>query len=241
MIPLFDAVMQNLDLVITSDTAIAHLAGGLGVPVWVALPHVADWRWLLGRDDSPWYPTMRLFRQTTKGDWPDVFRRMAEELRLLAASRPAAPRPLLVEISAGELVDKISILQIKSERITQPDKRKNVQTELESLTRTRDRRFTSSRELDKLTAGLKEVNEALWTIEEDIRLCEAKQDFGAKFVDLARSVYQRNDARASLKRQVNELLGSRLIEEKSLPDYQAAAVPAVESTSPPKKTRKRKK
>src|SRR5262249_23681904 len=57
------AVMKNLDLVITSDTAIAHLAGALGVPVWVALPQVPDWRWLLGREDSPWYPTMRLFRQ----------------------------------------------------------------------------------------------------------------------------------------------------------------------------------
>ena len=59
------AVIRNLDLVVTADTAIAHLAGALGVPVWVALQFSADWRWLLGRDDSPWYPTMRLFRQTT--------------------------------------------------------------------------------------------------------------------------------------------------------------------------------
>ncbi|HTU24522.1 MAG TPA: tetratricopeptide repeat-containing glycosyltransferase family protein, partial [Pirellulales bacterium] len=71
------AVMQNLDLVVTSDTAIAHLAGALGVPVFVALQLVPDWRWQLEREDSPWYPTMRLFRQTTLGDWPEVFRRMA--------------------------------------------------------------------------------------------------------------------------------------------------------------------
>ena len=58
------AIMMNLDLVITSDTAVPHLAGALGVPVWVALPFVPDWRWLLEREDSPWYPTMRLFRQT---------------------------------------------------------------------------------------------------------------------------------------------------------------------------------
>ena len=75
------AVMQHLDLVITSDTAVAHLAGALGVPVWVALYHVPDWRWLLGRDDSPWYPTMRLFRQTAVGDWPGVFARIVEALR----------------------------------------------------------------------------------------------------------------------------------------------------------------
>jgi tetratricopeptide (TPR) repeat protein len=75
------AVMKNLDLVISSDTAVAHLAGALGVPVWVALPVVPDWRWLLERDDSPWYPTMRLFRQSQPGQWRPVFERMAEELR----------------------------------------------------------------------------------------------------------------------------------------------------------------
>ena len=74
------AVMRHLDLVITSDTAIAHLAGVLGVPVWVALPVGADWRWLLERVDSPWYPTMRLFRQTRFRCWSDVFERMAGQL-----------------------------------------------------------------------------------------------------------------------------------------------------------------
>jgi hypothetical protein len=78
------AVMNNLDLVITSDTAIAHLAGGLGVRVWVALAFAPDWRWMIGRDDSPWYPTIRLFRQRVPGDWSDVFERMAAELRALA-------------------------------------------------------------------------------------------------------------------------------------------------------------
>jgi len=74
------AVIENLDLVITSDTALAHLAGGLAAHVWVALPAAADWRWLLDREDSPWYPTMRLFRQRTRGDWHDVFARIADEL-----------------------------------------------------------------------------------------------------------------------------------------------------------------
>lgn len=74
------AVLKSLDLLIASDTAIAHVAGALGVPVWLALAHVPDWRWLLEREDTPWYPTMRLFRQTGVGDWPSVFERMAEEL-----------------------------------------------------------------------------------------------------------------------------------------------------------------
>jgi tetratricopeptide (TPR) repeat protein len=81
------AVMQNLDLVITSDTAAAHLAGALGVTVWVALPRFAEWRWFLDREDSPWYPTMRLFRQAAQGDWSDVFRRLAVELKKLVSNR----------------------------------------------------------------------------------------------------------------------------------------------------------
>jgi hypothetical protein len=77
------AILANLDLVITPDTSIAHLAGALGVPVWVALPYVPDWRWLLDRSDSPWYPTMRLFRQKKAGDWAGVF----EEIRATLAAR----------------------------------------------------------------------------------------------------------------------------------------------------------
>lgn len=72
--------MQSLDLVISADTAIAHLAGALGRPVWVALKHVPDWRWLLDRADTPWYPTMRLFRQPAPGDWAGVFADMAAAL-----------------------------------------------------------------------------------------------------------------------------------------------------------------
>jgi tetratricopeptide (TPR) repeat protein len=74
------AVLRNLDLVITCDTAVAHLAGAMGIPVWVALPFVPDWRWLLDRGDSPWYPTMRLFRQDSRGDWQSVFRRIEAAL-----------------------------------------------------------------------------------------------------------------------------------------------------------------
>lgn len=84
------AVMMNLDLVITSDTAIAHLAGGLGLPVWVALSKVPDWRFLLEREDSPWYPTMRLFRQPAVKDWPSVFQRMAHELTKVAATKASS-------------------------------------------------------------------------------------------------------------------------------------------------------
>jgi ADP-heptose:LPS heptosyltransferase len=74
------AVIANLDLVITVDTAMGHLAGALGKPVWILLPKASDWRWLLSRSDSPWYPTARLFRQQTPGDWDPVIAEAAAAL-----------------------------------------------------------------------------------------------------------------------------------------------------------------
>lgn len=82
------AILKGLDLLITGDTALAHLAGALAVPVWLALQSVPDWRWLMDRSDSPWYPTMRLFRQRAAGDWPELFERLATELTAQLAQRP---------------------------------------------------------------------------------------------------------------------------------------------------------
>ncbi len=78
------ALVANLDLIISSDTSVAHLAGAMGKPVWVLLPFSADWRWMLKRGDSPWYPTMRLFRQTRPGEWGPVVRRVVAELQTFA-------------------------------------------------------------------------------------------------------------------------------------------------------------
>ncbi len=92
------AIMSHLDLVIAPCTAVAHLAGALGVPTWVPLCHIGDWRWLRGRDDSPWYPTMRLFRQSRLDEWESVFRRMADALKLELERTGRGPR---VTLSAG--------------------------------------------------------------------------------------------------------------------------------------------
>jgi hypothetical protein len=74
------AIVKSLDLIVTCDSAAGHLAGALGVPTWIALPATPDWRWMLNRDDSPWYPSVRLFRQRQPGDWEDVFQRMEQAL-----------------------------------------------------------------------------------------------------------------------------------------------------------------
>ena len=124
-----------------------------------------------------------------------------------------------VEVSSGELIDKITILEIKLERMDDEDKLKNVKLEWGTLTRARDEAIEATPELEKLTAALKQSNERLWEIEDDIRQFERDKDFGDKFVELARAIYINNDQRARLKREINELLGSRLIEEKSYAAY----------------------
>jgi hypothetical protein len=161
---------------------------------------------------------MRLFRQTRLGHWEDVFHRIALALRERLAAPPAS-RPITVEIAPGELIDKLTILEIKSERITDAAKRQHVGTELALLLEARDRAMPGPAELARLAAELKAVNEALWGIEDEIRLRERDEDFGPRFITLARSVYRTNDRRAALKRQINELLGSQLIEEKSYACY----------------------
>jgi len=208
------AALVHLDLVVTVDSAVAHLAGALGVPVWLALPFVPDWRWLLDRDDSPWYPTMRLFRQQKRGDWPGVFERITATLRNLLA-RSGRGGGIRVDVSAGELVDKITILEIKNTRIQDPAKLDDVRRELATLRQARAAALPAGEQLDDLTAQLRAVNETLLDVEDKIRACEAQSDFGPRFIELARSVYQHNDHRTALKRRIDDLLGSRLVEEKA--------------------------
>ena len=129
-------------------------------------------------------------------------------------------KPVLVPCSIGELIDKITILQIKNERIADAAKRVNVAAELEQLQMARREFVSETPELHRLLDELKTANMALWEIEDDIRDCERHGDFGPKFIELARSVYKTNDRRAALKRQINEVSGSALVEEKSYADYQ---------------------
>ncbi len=124
-----------------------------------------------------------------------------------------------VDVAPGELIDKITILAIKLERLKNAGQLANVRHEFDILAAERDRAVRPSADLDRLTAELKAVNEALWVIEDDIRDCERAKDFGPKFIELARSVYHQNDRRAQLKREINLLLGSAIIEEKSYAKY----------------------
>ncbi|TGN38526.1 DUF6165 family protein [Marinobacter confluentis] len=128
---------------------------------------------------------------------------------------------ITVPVSFGEVLDKITILEIKSERIADPEKVKNVRLELDELTATWNQAVQDPSAIADLRKQLKAVNEELWVIEDDIRDQEAAQDFGSKFIELARAVYVTNDKRAAIKKEVNLALGSRFVEEKSYQDYTA--------------------
>lgn len=126
-----------------------------------------------------------------------------------------------VPVSYGELIDKITILEIKSERMTDPAKLANVRDELALLLAPWATDAASATDIASERAQLKAINESLWEIEDEIRLKEKSQAFDARFIELARAVYRTNDQRAAIKRAINEKLGSRLVEEKSYQDYGA--------------------
>jgi len=137
----------------------------------------------------------------------------------MSAPGSASPQDILVPISAGELMDKITILEIKSERIKNPTQLENVRRELGAL-RAIELSTADRAALDRLCAELKQINESLWDVEDAIRECEARGDFGDSFIELARAVYRLNDQRARLKQAINRATGSRFIEEKSYKSFQ---------------------
>jgi len=128
-----------------------------------------------------------------------------------------------VPVSFGELLDKIAILQIKSERMSDQAKLANVHNELAALEKTWMAHPAAGQDVARLRADLKAVNERLWVIEDDIRLKEKAQAFDDEFIRLARSVYIENDTRARLKKEINLALGSSYVEEKSYQDYRSDA------------------
>ena len=130
---------------------------------------------------------------------------------------------IMIPVAAGELIDKLTILRIKSERITDEQKLANVRHEMALLTEAAVRSLPPSPELTALWDELFRINSDLWQIEDDIRDHERRSDFGHGFIGLARSIYVTNDRRAEVKKAINRLLGSDIVEEKSYSDYGSAS------------------
>ena len=128
-------------------------------------------------------------------------------------------KKILTEISAGELLDKISILEIKLDKIKDKESLVEINKEYESLNKTKNSNLNLTVDLKNLINKLKEINMKLWTIEDEKRTCEKNKDFGKKFIDLSRNVYINNDKRAEIKSEINRLLGSNIKEVKKYASY----------------------
>ena len=128
-------------------------------------------------------------------------------------------KKILTEISAGELLDKISILEIKLDKIKDKESLIEINKEYASLSETKNSNISITKDLENFTKQLKEINMKLWSIEDEKRMCEKNKDFGKKFIELARSVYLNNDKRAKIKSEINKLLGSNIKEIKKYINY----------------------
>tara|TARA_Y100000590_G_scaffold84443_1_gene94352 strand:- start:1075 stop:1476 length:402 start_codon:yes stop_codon:yes gene_type:complete len=128
-------------------------------------------------------------------------------------------KKILSEISAGELLDKISILEIKIDKIKSKDKQVEIKKEYKLLKEAQNLNVEDSKDIQELFNEIKKVNLNLWIIEDKIRICEKNKNFGKEFIELSRSVYLNNDKRATIKSQINDLLGSNIREVKEYADY----------------------
>ncbi len=128
-------------------------------------------------------------------------------------------KKILTEISAGELLDKISILEIKLDKIKDKESLIEINKDYASLSETKNSNISITKDLENLTKQLKETNMKLWSIEDEKRMCEKNKDFGKKFIELARNVYLNNDKRAKIKSEINKLLGSNIKEIKKYINY----------------------
>ena len=128
-------------------------------------------------------------------------------------------KKIILEVSAGELLDKISILEIKLDKIKDKESLEQINKEYESLNKTKNSNLNPTEDLKNLINKLKEINMKLWTIEDEKRTCEKNKDFGKNFIELARQVYFNNDKRAKIKSEINEILGSNIKEVKQYVSY----------------------
>lgn len=197
------AVMQHLDLIITTDTSAAHLAGGLGRPVWVILAANCDWRWMHDRSDSPWYPTMRLFRQRKLGEWGPVLEEVAEALRKFVPPHTPEPVEIIIPMSPGELLDRIVVEQ---RRAATAETAAESAQELTRLQQVRNERIPDISELEPLVAELERLHDERTSVEEQLRQPGKKGRGKGKVVEKVARIGHFEVEREDLIRRINAVV-----------------------------------
>lgn len=205
------AILRNIDLLIASDSALVHLAGAMGVPTWVLLPVHPDWRFLLERDDSPWYPTFQLYRQTRYGDWEEVFERVVLALENATSSQTIIPA-VTVDLSPAELVDRITSLEVERER-----KGSDFPSDYDSRhERTyqylvgRARQIGWSGDIERLSREMRQLHSEMRELRESLGSSQ-ETPLDTDYAERARRYFERDNRRREIMQQINFQLGSRLI------------------------------
>jgi len=232
------AIMKNLDLVITVDTSIGHLAAGLGAEVWVLLPYPADWRWMLDRDDTPWYPNMRLFRQPERGDWDSVLTRVVQELQEKVEAynreqhvsdlkkkrnpslfdryahrndiRVTAQEELPTELS--NIVDTMTQRSLAIQDTRDPNHRRGLIHDHKVLQERYQPYMQSSEELKALTQQLLLINKRLWELDKELAAGRSSI-FEESFMNLVTEIYKIQALKKMVLNQINEI--SQQLTEKA--------------------------
>ncbi len=199
------AILTQLDLVVSSDTSLVHLAGGLGVPVWLALPRAADWRWLLDREDCPWYPTMRLFRQRKQGEWDEIFDRIAFELGQLSRQRR---RESIAPFGFGSLFDQASHWAIRREpgaNGCEPGDALATFAELDCLA---EDEVAHCEDLRSIRNELEAVHAELLRNEGELLVCETANEVGPRLLEALKVRRTLQTRREALIQAIDSLIGA---------------------------------
>jgi len=224
------AVIKNLNLVITIDTSIAHLAGGLGAPVWIILPKPADWRWMLKTTKTPWYPNARLFRQTKSHDWENIISEVSEAVKDIlenqdlkykqkkiytpenktfsnSISKKAERKKVYDKENIEDVLDKLIVMKVKYDNTNNPailDEIETLHARIASLESIFNQ--NQSGEIGELTEQLYEINNQLWRIEEEISSRSNNSIFDKDFVNLIKKAHAIHTLKSFIKNKIKNVL-----------------------------------
>ena len=224
------AVIKNLDLVITVDTSIGHLAAALGKPTWVILPNPPDWRWMLERDDTPWYPTMRLFRQPTPGDWESVIEVVAQELKKyvnqikqanqakqenheIQDEQPTLAKDRSIKMinpatkekyNWAEALHNLSMIKIALENVTDETTKKELAVKQNRLINDTQKILTSDT-IIQLNRDLMDINNRLWRTGNILRNLVEHSPLSKQFINCVTTFYMLSELQKNVLQKINSL------------------------------------